>query len=93
MEDLVRCELEHMVAEVATAVLADEVYRQLEEEVMEEMRREVLDEAKREVELELEGREVLGEVDLEREVEEGSSWTQDKPYGNTARTCFSPLST
>ena len=60
-----RCELEHMVAEVATAVLADEVYRQLEEEVMEEMRREVLDEAKREVEveLELEGREVLGEVD------------------------------
>ena len=82
MEDLMRCELEHMVAEVATAVLTDEVYMQLEKEVMEEMTREVLDEAKREVELEVEAREVLGEV------EEGSSWTQDKPYGNTARTCF-----
>ena len=66
---------------------------QLEEEVLAEMTREVLDEAKAEVELELEEGEVLGEVDLEREVEEGSSWTQDKPYGNTARTCFSPRST
>jgi hypothetical protein len=63
MEDLMRCELEHMVAEVATAVLTDEVYMQLEKEVMEEMTREVLDEAKREVELEVEAREVLGEVE------------------------------